>query len=193
MQLCLYMSVSLAAFRFLSDEGVRVLRDIVARNMKYARTSERQPTHLRGLAYTSKFIRDLNEDPRVIALISKLAGQPLIPHYLPMNYAHVNVGKLPKDPTAAANAPVDMWHADSVPFVVIVILSDMKDMVGGELQCVRRKGRPAAFDLIKQTDNHVEPKDLLNVSYERQGYALFMQGSEIVHHVTGVIKVNNTP
>lgn len=177
-----------SAFRLLSDEGVRVLREIIERNKKYVKSSARQPAYLRGMAYTSKFIRDLNEHPRVLEMLSKHAGFPVVPHYLPMNYAHINLGHPPPKAGEVNKYPVDQWHADSVPFVLIIILSDMTDMVGGELQCVKRVGREAGFELIEKTNNNVDPKDLLNVSYEKQGYGLFMQGREIVHHVTPVQK-----
>jgi len=135
----------------------------------------------------SKFIKDLNESKYLLDHISSFAGMPLVPHYLHMNYSHTNFGLLPKE-GELNTIPVDQWHTDSVPFVLIIILSDMEGMVGGELQCIRRRGRKAGFDLLAATDNNVDSKDLLNINYERQGYGLFMQGAEIVHHVTPVQK-----
>ncbi len=172
---------------------MRVLREIIERNSKHIKSCDRQPRFIRGLAYTSKFLRDLNEHPAVLNVLSSFAGQPLVPHYMPSNYAHINIGRPP--PSASEpSPPVDQWHADSVPFVLIIILSDLQDMQGGELQCVRRKCREAGFALIEETQNNVPASELLNVSYEKKGYALFMQGSEIVHHVTGVTKVSaNVP
>lgn len=175
------------AFRLLSAEGVRVLREILARNHNLVKSAERQPSYIRGLAYTSKFIRALNEHPRVLDVLSQYAGHRVVPHYMPMNYGHVNYGQLPKEGEVNTR-PVDQWHADSVPFVLIVILSDMTDMEGGELECVKRAGRQAGFDLLAETNNSPPKTDLLSVSYERQGYALFMQGSDIIHHVTPVQK-----
>jgi hypothetical protein len=175
------------AFRLLSDEGVRVLREILARNMDLVRSSERIPSYIRGLAHTSKFIRDLNECPLVLDVLSECAGYRVIPHYLPMNYAHTNFGMLPKSHDVKS-VPVDQWHVDSVPFVLIIILSDMTDMIGGELQCIKRVGREAGFKLIEETKNEVSDSEMLTVSYQKQGYCLFMQGSEIVHHVTAVKK-----
>jgi len=175
-----------SAFRLLSEEGVTVLRRILERNQRLLRTCQRIPSFIRGMAYTSRFIRDLNESPVVLEALSRFAGQKLLPHYLGMNYSHTNFGRLPKPGTLLNEIPVDQWHTDSVPFVLIIILSDLSGMVGGELQCIRRKGRAAGFELIERTQNHVDAADLLNVSYEKKGYALFMQGSEIVHHVTSV-------
>lgn len=43
----------------------------------------------------------------------------------------VNFGK------AGVNASVDKWHFDSVDYVLVVILSDIEDMVGGELEVLR--------------------------------------------------------
>lgn len=175
-----------SAFRLLSEEGVRVLREILARNQKHVRSCDRIPNYIRGLAYTSKFIRDFNESPDVLRLLSAFAGQRLLPHYLTMNYSHTNIGKTAAVAGVKNDVPVDKWHTDSVPFVLIIILSDLTDMVGGELQCVRCKGREAGFALIDETGNNVDEKDLLNVNYQKMGYGLFMQGSEIVHHVTPV-------
>jgi len=185
-----------AAFRVLSDEGIRVLRAIISSNVGLVQSSARIPCLMRNLGYVSEWVRRFNECPVLLSHLSKLAGMQLQPSYHHGTYSHTNIGVLPpaeemSKPSHLRRpnlAPVDQWHVDAVPFVLILILSDMEGMEGGELECVRRKGKEAGMKLIADTNNNVPEEDLLRVSYERMGYALFMQGCEIVHHVTPVLK-----
>jgi hypothetical protein len=57
-----------ASFRVLSDKGVAAVRDVIAANMKYAKSTERNPLLLRGLNYRSRFMRDLTYSPEVSPL-----------------------------------------------------------------------------------------------------------------------------
>jgi len=202
-------------FRVLSDEGIRVLRGIISSHGGLAQSNARIPCMIRNLGYVSPWIRAFNECPVLLSHLGKLAGLHLQPTYQHGSYSHVNFGVLPPGgeigaegtADAAASAapalvdgesdeqrarrlqvPVDQWHADSVPFVLIIILSEMQGMVGGELECVRRKGREEGMKLIAETHNRVPESELLRVSYERMGYALFQQGCDIVHHVTPVLR-----
>jgi hypothetical protein len=121
-----------AAHKVFSDEGVRVLRELVSTHSDYVKRNERQQGTLRGLPYLSKFIRDMVYDESFLAHYSKMAGKPLCPATFGMHSAQVNVGK-----TGHSNTAVDKWHFDSVDYVVVVILSDLTGMVGGELEVLR--------------------------------------------------------
>jgi hypothetical protein len=184
-----------SCFRVLSDEGIRVLRGIISSHGGLAQSNQRIACMIRNLGYVSPWIRAFNECPVLLEHISRLAGMRLEATYHHGSYSHVNFGVLPpKDSSALApgppgetdaeraarlQVPVDQWHADSVPFVLIIVLSDMEGMVGGEIECVRRRGREAGMKLIAETGNRVPESELLRVSYERMGFALFMQGCEM--------------
>lgn len=118
-------------FRVLSERGVKDLRAIVDHYENHAKRSGRQPKSLRGLGYLSLFIRQLNFSPSILKLLSELANTALWPHSMVMNFAHTNFGVI------GNKENVDMWHADSVDYVLILVISNMKNMVGGELQVIK--------------------------------------------------------
>lgn len=63
---------------------------------------------------------------------------------------------------------IDQWHFDSVPYVLIILLSDPTTFEGGILEF--------------EYDNKINQVDFPNI-----GYAFFMKGSEIRHHVTKLL------
>jgi hypothetical protein len=166
-------------FKLLSDEGVAALRQVINREKELARSTERIPKCMRGLAYKSKFIQDLNRSEEVREMLSSMAGMPLVPHSFAMSYAHTNIGLI------GDQKAVDQWHVDSVNFVMVILMSDMTGASGGELQLIK-KPRAEAFKELYDTANNVPEEDLLTVQYPGPGWAIFMQGSEMVHHVTSV-------
>lgn len=165
----------------LSKEGVQVVTEIIRRNMSHTRGSERSPTYLRGLGYTSQFIRDLNECPRLAQFVSRIAGITLIPHAMLANYSHVNIGKV------GVSKNVDSWHVDSVPFVLVTVLSDQTGSQGGALQMIKQNGLDDARKVVADAKGNPEPKDVITVPYLGPGSGLFMQGSKIMHRVTPVL------
>jgi hypothetical protein len=68
---------------------------------------------------------------------------------------------------------------------MVIMMSDMTGATGGELQLIK-KPRAEAFQQLHDTENSIPEKDLLTVEYPGPGYCIFMQGSEMVHHVTSV-------
>ena len=170
-----------AVLNVLSEAGVKVLREIIERNMNNTRVSDRIPTYLRGLGYTSQFIRDMNECPRLAEFVSEMAGTKLIPHAMVANYSHVNIGKV----GVAKN--VDSWHVDSVPYVLVTVLSDQANSQGGALQMVKRNGLDEARQIVAEAKGNPAPDDVITVSYVGAGSGLFMQGSRIMHRVTPIV------
>ena len=63
-----------------------------------------------------------------------MAGIAVAPHDMGMNHSQVNFGEV-------GGGVVNAWHMDSVPYVMVILLSDHADMVGGEL-LVARLGDP---------------------------------------------------
>jgi hypothetical protein len=172
-----------APFQYLSDAGVTVVRKIIDDNKKFSASfgdGMRVPVSLRGLGYRSQFIRDLNCCPVANGLLAKFAGVDLVPHSYETSWGHCNIGVL------GDTRAVDQWHIDSVPFVLVVLLSDLTGASGGELEVVKKVPFQAAFDRIKETGNQVPADEMLQVAYPGLGWAILMQGSHFVHHVTPV-------
>lgn len=170
-------------FRLLSDEGVRVLQGIVAKNEIHAKSNERIPKCLRGLGYRSEFMRSLTYSPDVVDLFSRLAGIPLAPHGMPMNIGHVNFGR--KIHAGASPVIVDQWHVDSVDYVCVLILSDLSETIGGRLEVLHKQGVRENNDFMRKG---VRESNLVrSVAYPGAGYCIFMQGSQILHRVSPVL------
>lgn len=66
-------------FQVLSTEGLRVVNEIMDRNMAYVRTG-RQHACIRGLGYRSRFISDLNHCTLLNEYFSDIMGFKLQPH-----------------------------------------------------------------------------------------------------------------
>jgi len=170
------ISVS-APFRILSDEGLRALRGIYEKNKDFHLGVHRQARSIRGLGYMSQFIRDFNNCPLLCTFFGHMSQEPLGAHTMPTNYSHINVGHIGED------KPVDPWHVDSVDYVVVIIISDISDMVGGELQVIMHP-HEKSFKLLHS--NELTESDIITANYKAAGYAMFMQGSKMVHHVSQV-------
>jgi hypothetical protein len=169
-------------FKLMNEEGVTALRNLVDRYKEHPclkQSHARIPLCMRGVGYVSPFVRDMNRSPVIDEIVSVMAREELCAHGMPMNYGHVNVGKIGDD------RPVDSWHVDSVDYVIVVIISDMKDAVGGELQVALRNEQEAKR-LLREKDELKEGDEMMTVAYPGAGYAIFMQGSHILHHVTNV-------
>ena len=169
-----------APFRLLSDAGVRALRTIIKENEHHATGNNRQSKAIRGMGYRSKFIRDFTYSKEVLHHLSKCSGKVLHPHGMGSNVAQINFGKI-------GGGRADIWHVDSVPYVMVLLLSDATDMVGGKLQVARISSPKDALDIIY--DKGKLPESLVDtVNYPGAGYCIFMQGSRIAHAVTPVLE-----
>jgi hypothetical protein len=172
-------------FAILSPAGLAVLNEIIQEHIRDVKETERIPRCLRMLGYKSRFVREFNNCPVVLRFLSRLAGKEMLPHSYTSSFAHVNIGAV------GDTRAVDQWHVDSVPFVVVILMSDMKGARGGDLQLIKRGDREAAFELLETTGNRVKEEDMLTVSYGGPGRAIFCQGSLITHHVTPVHEAKN--
>jgi len=173
-------------FRLLSNEGVNALEAVIKANECFARSTERIPKCLRGLGYRSSFVRNLNQDSKITDLLSKFAGKPVAPHGMHMNMSHVNFGR----PVKRGETPaiVDQWHVDSVDFVLIIIVSDVSECVGGDFEVLHKQGVRDNQDF---TTNGVDDsmKHLVRtIKCPAKGHAIFMQGSQVLHRVTPVLE-----
>ena len=75
----------------------------------------------------SKFNEEFIYDPTFLRKIEEVAGERLVPATFGSHITQVNFGRIGE----ASN--VESWHFDSVDYVLVIILSDIQDMVGGEL------------------------------------------------------------
>jgi len=170
------------SFKILSDAGVQVIKNIILRERAHANRNHRN-VELRGLYYLSPFIRDLMTNEIVLDHLSKMAGEPILPHFLLMDAPSVNFGK-PCNSTESDTKckVVDHWHFDSVSYVGVILVSDLEGMVGGDLEVIRSDDKWEAINAL----NESESVDSVTVKYGESGNCVFVQGSEILHHVTPV-------
>jgi hypothetical protein len=81
------------------------------------------------------FIHSVWNSPKVLEIVSKLAGIELIPIF-EYETGHTNVSIDDSNPVVNVGEKEDetafAWHYDSVPFVCVTMLSDCTGMVGGE-------------------------------------------------------------
>ena len=169
-----------APFRVLSDEGVAAFRRVIDDNEQFSGcVPSLVPKCIRGLGYRSRFVRDLNYNQQLLDHLSNCAGTTLSPHGMTMNLSQINFGEI-------GGGPVNQWHMDSVPYVMVILLSDATDMEGGELLVARLGDASRALEMIRTET--IDPKLIDKVNYPAPGYAIFMQGSQIAHAVTPVVR-----
>lgn len=179
-----------APFKVFTDEGYQIARSIIdlEKEEGYIKPDRRIQLCLRGVTYRSPFLRAFSECQELSTLASNLSGEPLIIHPIISNHSHVNWG-IPAEETGEVKN-VDQWHQDSVSHVLIILMSDMSESVGGELELIL-KPTDEAFKLLEETQNQVPDDLLVKIRFPGPGYGVFVTGSELVHHVTPLIKANS--
>lgn len=176
-----------APFRVLSDEGVKAFNQVIEKHEdEFAISTARNPKIIRSLGYISKFVRDLNESNELLDHLSTLANVSVAPHPMVTNYSQINFGEPPADKSSAA-APADIWHLDSVDYVLVILLTE--GFEGGEL-LVSNMDPTQAMARIRANDL---PDELTSrIKYPKPGYGIFMQGSRIAHAVAPLTGGNST-
>jgi len=166
-------------FQLLSEEGLKVVKDIVQREKHRAVASARGSKRaLRGLYYSSPFIRDLQNCPQLLELFKECVGEELLPHFCFSNSPQVNLS------SPGAVAPVDHWHNDSIAYAGVVVISDMEGMIGGELELFKGH-KDVGKEMLK--NGGMKKEFVETVSYENPGKMILTHGSEVLHHVTPVL------
>lgn len=157
-------------FRILSNEGYRVLRMILQREMAYQICDSRHPSKIRFSAYRSKWIQDFNRCPLITEHLSRMTGDvQLMPTTQQSNYSHTNIGYAGAD-------RVDAYHRDSVPYVLILLACDMSETIGGKLQLIERDP-DEAIRLIEQYQGDVPEEFVKTIDYLGSNSCVFMQGN----------------
>lgn len=156
-------------FKVLSDEGYRVLKTILDREMNYRISDERHPSKIRFGGYRSKWLQDFNRCPKVLEHLSRITGDvQLVPTTLQSNYSHTNIGY-------AGSNIVDPYHVDSVPYVLILLACNMMNTVGGKLQLIERP-RQDALKLIEEHRAQLPDEMVQTINYLGENSCVFMQG-----------------
>lgn len=167
-------------FKFLSNEGIRVLKDIVERDTDFIRKNHRNLAY-RGMYYRSPFCRALTSSPVVLNFFEKIYGEPVLPFFNLMTSPVVNIA-FPDDTISVA----DPWHIDSVTYIGVSVLSDMTDMIGGELQFMKYK-KEKALSILSDQNHILNDEEMVTVHYKAPGYMICAHGSEVFHRVKSVL------
>jgi hypothetical protein len=171
--------------RLLSDDGARAARAVALALRNSRQTSDRTANYLAGGVYRSSFLHDLCNSPEVIAFYSEIAGCELLPHSMPSQQVYVNYA--PDDLGKA----VDTWHTDSIGLDCVILATDPATFSGGQFQFFRGTKQEAATLLESRPEDLTAPiaRDLpkervVGVQFPAAGYAVFQQGSMVVHRAT---------
>lgn len=179
------------AFRVLSDEGVRVMRQTCKkiysnRNASTGTGANRLGSYARGAGYRSKFIRDFCDSPELAEHISKLGRVPLVRHSVPsvacgINYAPDDIAKA-----------VDTWHVDSVSFDMVIMLSDPSLIKGGEFQIfkgTKHEGQKLlGISGEEGKDSQLPSERIETLAFPAAGYGFLQQGNMIFHRACRLLE-----
>jgi hypothetical protein len=167
-----------SSFRILSDEGIKVMDQVLQKVEKHATSTARIPKLLRGATFRSKFLNGMAHSPAVLQHVSRLAGCEMVYH--PMKIHHLHVNFKPDDnvevvdgKTVVTKRNVDRWHCDSTPFVLIVFCTDPAEYTGGELQYFH--GTREEGMRILGSGASLPADRIRNVGTQHKGYGVFMQ------------------
>ena len=143
-------------FQLFSPESANALRKIVEQNYHscYEYTTTRTSACLRGCPELFDIIGGKKCRVKLERIVSAFTGVAM--KMLPITYEHTHVN-IQREPQ---NKPVDNWHQDSVPYVMVTILTEHSKDPGGHL-LVKKEG---------QLGNEYRCK------LQTPGEAVFMQG-----------------
>jgi hypothetical protein len=175
-------------FRVLSDEGIAITRAIARRLEPQARISSRTARYLSGGMYRSRFLRDAIRSPELAQFLSSIAQTPLAAHSMPAMSLYVNYAP------ADINRHVDQWHADSVGFDIVLLVSDPTTMKGGAFQVFKGTTDEAARLFGTNAEGLIEggrielPEERVESFVPRAGWAIFQQGNLVVHRAMRLLE-----
>lgn len=180
-----------SAFRILSDEGLKIMRDICLkmydnRNVSIGTGVNRLGSYVRGAGYRSSFIRSFCDSPELAEHLSRIAGVSLARHSVPAVACGVNYA-----PDDIRNA-VDTWHTDSVAYDVVMMLSDPSKIEGGEFQYfhgTKEEGQSILGISGEEGRDAELPKDrVMTIPFPYAGYGFLQQGNMIFHRACRLLK-----
>jgi len=164
-------------FQFLSSEGLDVIRRIVERETPSVEPSRGSRIGIRGLYYSSPWIRDLHSCPQVLDHVSSIIGEKVVITHNLASAPHINSS------VPGAKGAAEFWHWDSVSYVGNFLINETDGMDGGDLEIIKKEKYAGMRALV---DGSLGSNDVEKVSYEAPGKMVLAQGSEILHHVTPI-------
>jgi hypothetical protein len=169
--------------RFLSDEGIATMQDVLALLKPRMVTHEYRdgPGGRRNIyygQYQSRFLRDLMACPQVVDFLSDIFQTPLAPHTMAhlgcqINYSNEQPG-----------GEIIGWHHDIVGFTVVITLHDPSEIKGGHLMYY--KGPRDEGQRILNGGEKLPEDKVVTSDRAPMGYALVMQGSAVLNAVQPV-------
>lgn len=179
------------AFRILSEEGVEAMRWVCDqiygnRNEDAGTGANRLGSYARGAGYRSHFIRDFCDSPELAEHLSGIAKVTLKRHSVPAVACGINYA--PDDITRA----VDSWHVDSVAFDVVMMVTDPKQLKGGEFEIFKGtkfEGREL-LGISGEEGGSVElPRNRVEaIPFPDAGYGFLQQGTMIFHRACRLLE-----
>jgi hypothetical protein len=163
-------------FRFLSDEGVRILQEICRELEASARSSERIPKFVRGGVYRSEFLWGMSTDARLIGWLRELAQAPIEAH--PVSHHAIHVNYAPDD----LSLNVDQWHADIVSFDYVLMVTDPRGMKGGRFEYFF--GPVEEGKALLERDGALPAERVRAAEFPGPGWAILQQGHRVFHRAT---------
>lgn len=154
----LFTKASATAFKAVCEEYY---------SSEYEYSTARTSACIRGAPKLTAAVRAIA--PALESTVSSLAGVPLRVLDFDWEIAHVNVQRTPQ------SRPVDNWHQDSTPYVLVTVLTDHREDPGGSLLV---NTSPKVFTFPKEVE---EEKEVCRCKLTIPGEAVFMQGSHIWH------------
>ena len=178
-------------FRLLSAAGVSALYQ-VANEMKSVCSNiegSRVPRHLAGGVYRSRFLHDLCNCPVILQHMSKIADTELLAHSMPSQQVYINYA--PEDISKA----VDAWHFDGIGFDYVLMVSDPRELKGGNFEYYRGTREEVAashglqvHELRYGTKDDLQADKVIKTTFPEAGYAIFQQGNMVVHRATRLLE-----
>jgi hypothetical protein len=163
-------------FRFLGEDGVRILGDVCAELEQYSRSSRRIPKFNRGGAYRSRFLWGMTHDPGLLDFMRGLAGAELEPH--PVTHHGVHLNFAPED----IELTVDQWHTDSTSFDYVLAATDPRQVSGGRF--VYFRGSVEEGRALLDRGEELPADRLVRPELPGPGWAILQQGHRILHRTS---------
>lgn len=156
-----------SCFRVLSQEGVEALNHVCEQLEKH-----KVKNRTRGGGYRSTFLRDLCFSEDINNHVAEIMGVELIPNPMLHQTGHINY-------SSSELKNKNSWHFDTVPFNIVMFLTDLNKISGGEFQYF--KGTKTNFEYMQKMEKSIPVDDVVTPFIANAGYAVAMQGNYVVH------------
>jgi len=175
--------------RVLSKAGADAARTVALALKSRSQTGDRTAHYLTGGVYRSKFLRDLCASRELTQFLSQVIRCEVLPHSMPSQQVYINYA--PEDLSRA----VDTWHADSIGMDTVVMVTDPTSFSGGRFQFFEGTTQEAArllgtssSGLTAAITRDLPPERVVTVEFPAAGYAIFQQGSMVIHRATRLLQ-----